>query len=90
MTAIAFNGVTKSFAKHAGRMLLRDRIVHLLQPGRKERFFALRNVSFRVESGEGLAVVGPNNAGKSTLLSLVAGLVRPDTGTVSSNGRAPF
>jgi ABC-type polysaccharide/polyol phosphate transport system ATPase subunit len=87
MTAIAFNDVTKSFAKHPGRLLLRDRIAHLLQPDRKERFFALKNVSFQVESGEGLAVVGPNGAGKSTLLSLVAGLARPDSGTVSTNGR---
>src|SRR5262249_54680314 len=60
---------------------------HLFQRVHKERFFALRNVSFQVESGEGLAVVGPNGAGKSTLLSLVAGLVRPDSGTVSSSGR---
>jgi len=87
MTAIAFEGVTKSFVRHPGRVLLRDRIVHLFQSGHKERFFALRNVSFQVESGEGLAVVGANGAGKSTLLSLVAGLARPDTGTVSSNGR---
>src|SRR5215471_7443680 len=87
MTAIRFKDVTKSFARHPGRVLLRDRIVHLFQRAHKERFFALRNVSFQVESGEGLAVVGPNGAGKSTLLSLVAGLVRPDSGTVSSSGR---
>jgi ABC-type polysaccharide/polyol phosphate transport system ATPase subunit len=40
-----------------------------------------------VERGESLAVVGPNGAGKSTLLSLVAGLTKPDRGTVTVNGR---
>jgi ABC-type polysaccharide/polyol phosphate transport system ATPase subunit len=87
MTAISFEGVTKSFARHPGRILLRDRIVHLFQRAPKERFFALRNVSFQVESGDGLAVVGRNGAGKSTLLSLVAGLAQPDSGIVSSSGR---
>jgi ABC-type polysaccharide/polyol phosphate transport system ATPase subunit len=52
-----------------------------------EPFFALKNVSFSVSHGEGLAVIGANGAGKSTLLSLVAGLVPPDRGDVTVNGR---
>jgi ABC-type polysaccharide/polyol phosphate transport system ATPase subunit len=87
MTAIEFHGITKSFARHTGRMLLRDRLKHMVASGSKERFFALKNVSFRLEQGNGLAVVGSNGAGKSTLLSLVAGLAKPDAGTVRVNGR---
>jgi ABC-type polysaccharide/polyol phosphate transport system ATPase subunit len=87
MPLIEFRSVSKSFARHAGRMLLRERLTHWLKRQHRDRFYALKNISFAVESGEGLAVVGSNGAGKSTLLGLVAGLARPDEGTVSVNGR---
>jgi NitT/TauT family transport system ATP-binding protein len=50
-------------------------------------FTALDRVSFEVAAGEFLAIVGPSGCGKSTLLNIVAGLKRPDGGTVSVNGR---
>src|SRR6476661_3153162 len=87
MTLIEFRGVSKSFARHAGRMLLRDRLTHWLKGQHQDRFYALKNISFVVEAGEGLAVVGANGAGKSTLLGLVAGLARPDEGMVTVKGR---
>jgi ABC-type polysaccharide/polyol phosphate transport system ATPase subunit len=68
-------------------MLLRDRLTHWLKGQHRERFYALKNISFAVEPGEGLAVVGSNGAGKSTLLGLVAGLAQPDEGSVHVNGR---
>src|SRR6202162_4213133 len=87
MSVIEFQGVSKSFGRHAGQMLLRNHLTQFFRRGHKERFFALKNVSFRLEKGESLAVVGPNGAGKSTLLSLVAGLSKPDSGKVTVNGR---
>src|SRR5881397_1982375 len=87
MTAIEFKSVSKSFHRHTRRLLLRYRLAALLRGQREERFYALKNVSFRLEEGEGLAVIGPNGAGKSTLLGLVAGLATPDRGTVTANGR---
>lgn len=52
-----------------------------------ERFWALRDVSFSVESGHMLGVIGGNGAGKSTLLRLIGGVGRPDRGTITVNGR---
>ncbi|HRY28448.1 MAG TPA: ABC transporter ATP-binding protein [Elusimicrobiota bacterium] len=54
------------------------------QPTRS--FWALRNVSFRVEHGEGLGVIGPNGSGKSTLLRILSGILQPNEGRVESNG----
>jgi len=50
-------------------------------------FWALRNVSFELHSGDKLGVMGMNGAGKSTLLALVAGILHPDEGTVETTGR---
>ena len=87
MSLIAFHGVSKTFSRHAGQMLLRHHIIQFFKRERQERFYALKNVSFALEKGESLAVVGPNGAGKSTLLSLVAGLCKPDEGEVTVTGR---
>jgi ABC-2 type transport system ATP-binding protein len=59
--------------------------------GRKRRaraseFWALRNVSFAVNAGEAIGVVGRNGQGKSTLLKLVAEVILPDEGTVRVHG----
>ncbi len=54
---------------------------------------ALRNISFDVNQGEIVSVIGSNGAGKSTLLKTVSGMLRPRTGSISLNGneisRAP-
>jgi putative ABC transport system ATP-binding protein len=47
---------------------------------------ALRDASLTVNAGEAVAVLGPSGSGKSTLLNLVAGLDRPDAGTVTVDG----
>jgi ABC-type polysaccharide/polyol phosphate transport system ATPase subunit len=50
-------------------------------------FWALRNISFQVEPGETLGLVGPNGCGKSTLLQIVAGILQPTEGFVKTSGR---
>jgi lipopolysaccharide transport system ATP-binding protein len=54
---------------------------------RRGEFWALRGVSFDVRRGEALALVGHNGAGKSTLLKILYGLLKADTGSVSTQGR---
>src|SRR5215831_1650241 len=87
MPAISFQNVSKAFPRHAGQMLLRDRIARLFKTVPKERFYALRDVSFTVDRGESLAVIGSNGAGKSTMLNIATGLCMPTTGEVKVNGR---
>lgn len=50
-------------------------------------FWALREISFGVEKGETLGLVGPNGCGKSTLLQIVSGILQPTTGRVATRGR---
>jgi len=87
MHVIEFHNVSKVFRRHAGQMLLRNHLTHFLLRKGEDRFLALKNVSFTVEQGESLAVIGRNGAGKSTLLGLVAGLSKPDEGVVTVNGQ---
>ncbi|MBI4213687.1 MAG: ABC transporter ATP-binding protein [Chloroflexi bacterium] len=55
--------------------------------GSRERFWALRDVSFDVKQGETLGIVGRNGSGKSTLLRLIARTMRPTEGRVVIAGR---
>jgi ABC-type polysaccharide/polyol phosphate transport system ATPase subunit len=87
MRVIEFRNVSKKFTRHAGQMLLRNHLTRFFTRQRDDPFFALKRVSFRVERGESLAVIGSNGAGKSTLLGLVAGISKPDEGAVAVNGQ---
>ena len=50
---------------------------------------ALANVSLSIRSGEIRAIIGPNGAGKSSLVNVISGLYRPDSGSIRLNGH-PF
>jgi len=52
-----------------------------------KEFYALHNVSFHVEMGESVGIVGLNGSGKSTLLQVLAGVLQPTSGTYSIKGK---
>lgn len=87
MPVLTFTNVSKYFLRHAGRMLLRERLANLVRRSPGERFYALRDVSFAVERGESVGIIGHNGAGKSTLLNIATRLCYPSEGAVSVKGR---
>ncbi|MBH5319145.1 ABC transporter ATP-binding protein [Paenibacillus sp. GSMTC-2017] len=52
----------------------------------REDFFALKEVSFKVEKGDSFAIIGANGSGKSTLLKVISGIFKPSDGNVKING----
>src|SRR5450759_3951489 len=57
------------------------------QRNRGEEYWALRNVSFQLEAGESLALIGANGSGKSTALKLISRIIEPTTGIVKVDGQ---
>lgn len=51
---------------------------------------ALRDVSFTIGDGEMVGYIGPNGAGKSTTIKIMCGVLTPDSGTCTINGRIPY
>jgi lipopolysaccharide transport system ATP-binding protein len=54
---------------------------------RKEKIWALRNISFEVKKGDVVGIIGPNGSGKSTLLKILSRITKPDEGYAKICGR---
>src|SRR5436190_9926727 len=87
--AIRFEHVSKRFTIHHERARsFQDLLVRgFHRSDTSEDFWALRDVSFDVEPGTALGLVGSNGSGKSTLLKLVTRILAPTSGRVSVRGR---
>lgn len=83
---IRFENVHKKYIRMARRMLLRQRLVSWLLNLPRGYTDALQDVSFEVNHGDSLAIVGSNGAGKSTLLRLAIGIAQPDSGRITIHG----
>ena len=87
MSAIKVDQVTKIY-----RLFDRpiDRLKESLNPFHKEyhkKFYALNEISFQVEQGQFMGIIGTNGSGKSTILKIITGVLTPTTGQVTVSGR---
>ncbi|MBD9658331.1 MULTISPECIES: ABC transporter ATP-binding protein [Pantoea] len=89
--AIEFKNVTKRYPlyHHIGsgikELIFNPKRALTMLSGRS--YLAIEDISFQVMKGESVALIGRNGAGKSTSLSLVAGVIKPSEGSVHVNGR---
>jgi len=87
MGTIKVSGLGKAYRQYASRwQRLAEWVVPLSRP-RHQLKWVLRDVSFTLEPGHAVGIIGINGAGKSTLLKLITGTTQPTTGSVSVSGR---
>lgn len=84
--AITIKNVTISY-KFLKKVSIK-KMLFSLRPSRLERFVAVDNVSFQIEKGKILGIVGKNGSGKSTLLKAIAGIFSPDSGNIDLHGNS--
>jgi ABC-type polysaccharide/polyol phosphate transport system, ATPase component len=90
-SAIIVEHVSKEFIlRHNRAMGLKTRFLGIFHKNKREKreyFLALDDLSFTLEQGEALGLLGHNGSGKSTLLQIIAGILQPSKGRVVANGR---
>ena len=85
-TVIGVEGVNKTFKIHHERnQSLKERLLHP-RSGRTEIFQALQDISFTVDAGETVGILGHNGSGKSTLLKCICGVLQPTSGEIRLRG----
>jgi ABC-2 type transport system ATP-binding protein len=79
--------VSKEFKMRYHRTIKQITIAAMRRQQISDSFLAVNDVSFEIEQGESVGLMGLNGSGKSTLLKLINGVMRPDAGQVLTRGR---
>ncbi len=79
-------GIDKGFSFKQLFVNLLDPKMRKNKTNEKKDFYALSDISFHVDRGEVVGIIGSNGAGKSTLLKIVSGVMKPSNGSVSGHG----
>ncbi len=85
--AIEVNNVSKKFRLYHEKSRSLKQIALLKRQNIYEDYWVLNDISFNVKPGTTLALVGSNGSGKSTMLKMVAKILRPNKGSIKVNGR---
>ena len=86
-TSIVLDDVTKTFKLRFHRTIKQMSVAKMRGQETSTDFRAVDGVSFTVEQGESIGLMGLNGSGKSTLLKMISGVMKPDGGSVLTRGR---
>jgi ABC-2 type transport system ATP-binding protein len=86
-TSIKVEHATKNFTLRYHRTFKQVTVAMLKGRDISDTFTAVDDVSFEVEQGESIGLMGLNGSGKSTLLKMINGVMKPDSGSVLTRGR---
>jgi len=86
-TAILARNASKEFTMRYHRTIKQITIAAMRRQQISDTFLAVNDVSFEIEAGESVGLMGLNGSGKSTLLKLISGVMKPDSGEVLTRGR---
>lgn len=87
MTLIRIDNLSKCFSIYPSRRYKLASLFGIDSSKHCIKKWALKNISFSIEAGESIAIVGRNGSGKSTLLKLICQTLRPTTGQITVHGR---
>ncbi|MEO6798018.1 MAG: ABC transporter ATP-binding protein [Candidatus Dormibacter sp.] len=87
LPAVILDDVSKKFRTYSRRYDSLKEVLLRRRRGAFDEFWALRNVSFAVQPGSTVGIIGANGSGKSTVLKLLAGILYPNKGHLNVNGR---
>jgi ABC-2 type transport system ATP-binding protein len=85
--SIVVRHVSKTFTLRYHRTLKQMSVAMMRQQELANSFLAVDDVSFTVQQGESIGLMGLNGSGKSTLLKMINGIMRPDSGKILTRGR---
>ena len=87
MDAIKVQNVSKIYRLYAKPIDRLKEAVNIFHKSYHSSFYAVKDISFQVGKGETVGYVGTNGSGKSTILKIITGVLRPSGGSVTVNGR---
>lgn len=90
---IIVNNLSKKFIVHQKKkteMSFRELVMNLFKQNKEDKeedFYALKNISFTINKGESISILGKNGSGKSTLLKVLSNILTPSDGEIVMEGR---
>lgn len=89
MLLITLNNISKKYlVRYKKTLSIRDSVIGLFRPACKRNdFWALKDINLEVKKGEALGVIGKNGCGKTTLLKILCGIIKPTRGAKKINGK---
>ncbi len=87
MPALNVQNLSKVYKLYGSK---NDRLKEAINPLKKKyhhEFFALQDITFTVQAGETIGIIGKNGSGKSTLLKIISGILSPSAGSFNTSGK---